>query len=105
MPKQRNMRQGTGALVVPMFCAVLTAYFGYNAIFGGRGLLAWGQTERQLIDARLKYAKLHSANQALGHRIALMQDSAIDPDLLEEIARERLRETAPGEVAIPREKR
>jgi cell division protein FtsB len=48
---------------------------------------------------------LRAQREALRHRISLLDDDAIDADLLDEVAHTVLLETRPGEVAVPREKR
>jgi cell division protein FtsB len=83
----------------------VSAYFGYTFIFGERGLLAWRQTQDELRIAKHDLSELHAKREALSHRIALLDGKAIDPDLLEEVARGTLLETRPDEVAVPREKR
>jgi len=56
--------------------------------------------------AALIAPSFHLAQQANRvYRIALLDGKAIDPDLLEEVARGLLLETRPDEVAVPREKR
>ena len=92
-------------MLVPAICCAITLYFGYSGIFGNRGLLAWNATQGRLAMARQELAEIHAKRLALQHRISLLDDSGIDPDLLEEVARGVLLETRPGEVAVPREKR
>ncbi len=92
-------------MIVSVVCCAITLYFGYSGIFGERGLLAWNATQARLAMAKQELAEIHAKRRALEHRISLLDDSAIDPDLLEEVARGVLLETGPGEVAVPREKR
>ncbi len=90
---------------MPAICCAISLYFGYSFIFGERGLLVWRQTQDELKIANADLAQLRAKREALQHRISLLDGKAIDPDLLEEVARGVLLETRPGEVAIPREKR
>jgi cell division protein FtsB len=90
---------------VPAICCAITFYFGYSGIFGERGLIAWNATQSRLALAKQELSEVRAKRLALQHRISLLDDSAIDPDLLEEVARGVLLETRPGEVAVPREKR
>ncbi|MDE2475772.1 MAG: septum formation initiator family protein, partial [Alphaproteobacteria bacterium] len=80
-------------------------YFGYSFLFGERGLIAWRSTQDQLVVARHDLAQLRDRREALQHRISLLDDDNIDPDLLDEVAHNLLLESRPGEVVIPREKR
>lgn len=93
-----------GALVIPAICAAAFTYFGYYTIWGTRGLLALTDTQARLAVARDHLATLVDERQRLEHRIALLKPGAVDPDLVEELSREQLVGSAPGEIAVPRSK-
>jgi cell division protein FtsB len=97
----RNVR----LVLLPAICCAMSFYFGYTVVFGERGVLAWRQTQDQLRIAQQNLASVRARREALQHRISLLDDKALDPDLLEEVARGELLEARPGEVAVPREKR
>jgi len=101
----RRLGRNFSFIVLPAICCAVSLYFGYNFFFGGRGLLAWRQTQDQLSVAKHDLAAVRSRREALAHRISLLDGKAIDPDLLEEVARGMLLQTRPDEVAVPREKR
>jgi cell division protein FtsB len=92
-------------LLLPAICCAISGYFGYSFLFGDRGLIAWRATQDELTLARHDLAKVRERREGLQHRISLLDDDAIDPDLLDEVAHTVLLETRPGEVAVPREKR
>jgi cell division protein FtsB len=92
-------------MLVPVICSAISLYFGYSGIFGERGLIAWNDAQDRLAVAKGDLAKVRGEREALEHRISLLNEKAIDPDLLEEVARGVLLESRPNEVAIPREKR
>ena len=94
----------TSLLIVPAICFTVTAYFGYAGIVGPRGLLAWSETETQLAMNQRELAEIRNERIALQRRIDLLDEDALDPDLLEEVARATLAQGRPGEVAVPREK-
>jgi cell division protein FtsB len=102
---RRHVSEGFGMMVVPAICCAVTLYFGYNGIFGERGILALNNSQAELGVAKRDLADITARRQALQHRIGLLNDNAIDPDLLEEVARGVLLEGRAGDVAIPREKR
>lgn len=91
-----------GALVIPAVCGAAVAYFGYYTIWGTRGLLALTDTQARLAVAQEQLAQLKDDRARLEHRIQLLQPGAVDPDLVEEIARAQLLGSAPGQIAIPR---
>jgi cell division protein FtsB len=105
MQLRRRVRRNFGVIALPAICCAVCLYFGYSGIFGNRGLIAWGQTRAELVDAKGDLSEIRAKREALEHRILLLDGRAIDADLLEEVARSMLLETRPDEVAIPREKR
>jgi len=104
MRMRHRITSTAGLLIVPAICFTVTAYFGYSGIVGPRGLLAWSETEDQLAMSQTELAQIREERIALQRRINLLNEEAIDPDLLEEVARATLAQGRPGEVAIPREK-
>jgi len=105
MHMRRRVRRNFNTIAVPAICCAVCLYFGYSGIFGNRGLIAWSQTRTELAAAKGDLSGSRAKRQALEHRISLLDGRAIDPDLLEEVARSVLLETRRDEVAIPREKR
>lgn len=99
---RRSVTRVFGALVTPAICAAAIAYFGYYLMWGPRGVLALTEAQAKLsvADAQLNDIQQNSAR--LKHRMALL--AAEDPDIIEEIARDQLLGTTPGQVAVPREK-
>jgi cell division protein FtsB len=102
---RRRISRTVRIIILPAICCAVSFYFGYTFLFGERGLLAWRQTQDELETAKRDLALVRAKREALQRRIALIDGKAIDPDLLEEVARGMLLETRPGEVAVPREKR
>ena len=92
-------------MLIPVICCAVSVYFGYSGVFGERGLIAWNDSESKLAVAKRGLNEVRIKREALQHRISLLDDKAIDPDLLEEVARGLLLENRPDEVAVPREKR
>ena len=104
MRMRRRVSRTFSVVIVPAICFAVTFYFGYAGIFGERGLNAWTETRTQLAIANHDLDVIRAKREALQHRISLLDDKAIDPDLLEEVARTVLLETRQGEVAVPRAK-
>ena len=80
----------------------MASYFGYYAIWGGRGLVELLDTQAHLEVQHQQLAQLQQTRERLQHRIKLMQPGSVDPDLVEELARGQLMEGAPGQIAVPR---
>lgn len=94
-----------GALAGPAIASAVISYFGYYTIWGARGLVTLANTQRELAVEREKLAALRIDRERLRHRIELMQPGHADPDLVEEITRDQMLGTAPGQVAVPRNAR
>lgn len=76
------------------------AYFGYHAVNGERGFLAWLEIRRQIEDTRRFAAKVVSQRQAWDDRVRRLQAESLDPDLLDERARVMLNVAQPGDIIV-----
>jgi cell division protein FtsB len=102
---KRSVTRFFGVLVIPAICAAAVAYFGYYALWGSRGLLALADVQARLSVQQEQLAALKDGRVRLQHRIQLLQQGSEDPDLIEEITRGQLLGSAPGQIAVPRDKR
>jgi cell division protein FtsB len=78
---------------------LLLFYFGFHALHGQRGLLAWVDVNRELQEARAALDVAKAENARLSRLVEGLQPDRLDPDLLEEELR-RLGYVSPGEVVI-----
>ena len=77
-----------GRKILPMVLAAsVIGYFGYHALHGERGFLAWRELRRDLVVVQRVEAKLAAERTQLDRRTALLRTDNLDPDLLEERAR------------------
>jgi cell division protein FtsB len=94
--------QGLGtATAVLMISAALTLYFGWFALYGRHGLVNYAKIQRE---AELRQADLNriaAERKSLERRVNLLKPESIDPDLLEERARDTLGLTGPNELVLP----
>ena len=63
---------------------LVIAYFGYHALHGERGLLAWIDHSRLVELRRHELAELQVHRDRLRSRVNGLQENRISPDLLEE---------------------
>ena len=77
------------------------AYFGYHALHGSYGFLAYIDTSRQLEVANQELAALEQELAAVGSDVAAFQPDSLDRDRLEEQLR-LLGYVRPNEVIILR---
>ncbi len=102
MQMRRRLSENMGLLIIPVICGAICFYFGYAGIVGPRGLLAWSDAQAELTIAERDLAGIRTERQALQHRITLLDDKALDADLLAEVARGVLSQGGPGEIVVPR---
>jgi cell division protein FtsB len=78
----------------------LALYFGFHAVNGSRGLIAWQQLGRDLEAAQRELASLRAERAALEHKVQRLRSDSLDPDLIDELARRRLSLVDPFDVII-----
>ena len=100
---RRSVTRFFSASVIPAVCCAVISYFGYYAVFGARGYDALHTTDTQLTGENLKLASLRADRERLQHRVDLLEPGHVDPDMVEEVAREQLLNSAAGQVAVPRD--
>lgn len=101
---RRSVMRIFGLSVVPAICLGASAYFGYFALWGERGAFALAQTKAHLAVEQEQLAALKGDRLALQHRIQLLEPGSVDPDMVEELAREQMLDSSPGQIAVPRAK-
>ena len=102
MGEKRNIGLIRRAFWPAMALLVVGNFAGY-AVAGPNGLLAWGGYHRDLEARKAELAKLDAERQQLRHRSALLDPRKADPDLAEEMVRDRLGLVRNDEVIIPLE--
>jgi cell division protein FtsB len=95
---RRYLRQ----IAVPLIGASLMGYFGYHAIQGDRGLMAWLTLKQQLRQADAQLASLQGEQLTLANRVQRMSPATLDSDLLDEQTRLMLNYARDDEVVIMR---
>jgi cell division protein FtsB len=101
---KRSVVRFFGASVLPAICAAMIAYFGYYALSGTRGYHAYANVSTELAARKQKLASIRGERMRLEHRIGLLESGHVDRDMVEEVEREQLLGSAPGQIAVPREK-
>lgn len=75
-------------IIVPQVLAVgVIGYFGYHAVQGERGFLAYLHLSQQLAEAEVVAAAVAAERDELGGKVDRLRSGSLDPDLLEERAR------------------
>jgi len=100
MSAMSELRRRARHVVGPVLWAALAGYFGYHAVQGDRGLIAWYRVTQQLEEAKATLAEAQAERTALRKRVNLLRPDGLDPDILEERARLTLNMVRPDEVII-----
>jgi cell division protein FtsB len=83
-----------------LFAYGLAIYFGYHAMIGSRGLLAWRQLSRDIEASEQDLAAVRAERQALEEKVRRLRPGSLDPDLIDELARRQLSLAGPSDVII-----
>ena len=78
----------------------MVVFFGFHTIAGERGIMARPHLERKIMLAEEQLAVLKKQKEVLENRVGLLQQGAVDADMLGEIARSDLGLYAPGDLII-----
>ena len=80
--------------------SLLVLYFAYHAFAGEQGLGHWSDMQSRLSDKRQELAEIQAANDQLRGDIARLTPGTVDPDLVEELARDDLGYVYPDEIVV-----
>jgi cell division protein FtsB len=96
--KQSKLRP----LLVPGGCLLLLAYFAYHAVEGEYGLFALDRLKAREAALQRELAELKERRAPLERRVALMRPASLDPDMIDERARQALNMVHRNDVVILR---
>jgi cell division protein FtsB len=75
-------------------------YFAFHAYNGDRGLIAKEAYKAQMATLSQELADVRRDKAQWSHRVALLRSGNLDPDLLDERAREMLNASHPNDVKL-----
>lgn len=87
-------------VVGPLIAIGLLGYFIYHIIQGERGLLSWRQLNNKISIAESRLNELSQEQETLEMKVRLMRPESLDPDMLDEQAREKLNFVGKDEIVI-----
>ena len=100
MQVSREFSRRLKSLAAQLLGACVAGYFIYHAVQGDRGILAWLRVTQQLEAAQVELTQSAIDRAALEQRVALLNNSSLDLDMLEERARIMLNFSDPDDVVI-----
>lgn len=95
-----EIRKRARHIAGPVFAIAVFSYFAYHSIQGDRGFIAWLQLTQQVEIAQATLEKVSNERSALEHRARLLRPDNLDPDMLDERARQVLSLVRPDELVI-----
>lgn len=101
MAKRRNVWDLVKRAAGPAAALLVIVFFGGYALAGPNGVIAWGDYRRQLGAKQAELARLEARKQVIEHRVALLDPRKANPDLADELIRERLGYAHPDDIIIP----
>jgi cell division protein FtsB len=88
------------ALGLYAVAALFIGYFGVNAYTGKNGINARQELDQQISDLASEVARVKVERERWERRVALLKADRIDPDMLDERARQLLNYLDPHELTI-----
>ena len=86
MTGSSTVRRRLRAVWQPLMAIAVLGYFGFHALHGDRGLLAYQELGQQLAVAQSVHAEVRMEKEKLQARVAALRPESLDPDMLEERA-------------------
>ena len=96
-PRLRSFFTGLGLYAL---AAALIGYFGLNAYSGDHGLRAREQMDKQIASLTDQLAQATAERDAWQRRIRLLKSDSVDPDMLDERARDLLDYADPHDLVL-----
>jgi cell division protein FtsB len=100
-----ELRRRARHIAVPALGGCVLAYFAYHTVQGDRGLLSYLRLSNEVARAEAAVTDLTAERRELQHRANLLDEDAVDLDMLEERLRLDLQMIRPDEVVIFRQDR
>ena len=95
-----ELRRGAKFAALPLLAVACIAYFGYHAVEGDRGLVAWLRLGQQVQKIQTRIEVNKAEIDRLERRVALLKPKGLDRDMLDERARAVLGLAHPDEITI-----
>nr|WP_321456986.1 septum formation initiator family protein [uncultured Cohaesibacter sp.] len=87
-------------LSLPLFFLLVLSYFVYHTLHGSYGVYALADMKGQADMLEADLLDLRYQREAAEHRIALLRNDTLDPDMMDERARAYLDVANPNEIVI-----
>lgn len=85
---------------LPAACIGIVGYFGFHAVAGPTGVMAWRDYRAERVQVEAEAAQLKEAKAALERQVALLDPRRVDPDYADELVRKNLGVVRPDEIVV-----
>ena len=100
MVSRARLKSFLTGLALYAMAAALIGYFGVNAYTGKYGLNARQELDQEIIALTSELARLKRERADSEHRVSLLRSDRVDPDMLDERARELLDFADPRDLIL-----
>ena len=100
---RRRVRSQAAGLIIPAIALLMLGYFVWHGLHGANGYFGRERLEAQAAELEEEVASLQAERRLLERHVALLRPESLDPDMLEERAREILNLAHPNDILIMRE--
>ena len=100
MVSRARLKSVLTGLALYMMAAAIVGYFGVNAYTGKYGLNARQELDQEIIALTSELARLKRERAEGEQRVSLLRSEKIDPDMLDERARQLLDYADPRDVTM-----
>ncbi len=73
--------------IVPCLVGAIFIYFVFHLLYGSRGLFAYWNIKKQLVESRSYLCNLQAKSLRIGNDVKLLSSGSLDLDMLDEKAR------------------
>ncbi|HEY9080749.1 septum formation initiator family protein [Magnetovibrio sp.] len=96
----RELKVRAGQIAGPVIGMTVVVYFAYHAVQGDRGLLALGKLRGEVNTLQAEVLDVRNERFELEKKVHMLRPETLDPDLLEERARDLLGFGKPDEWIV-----
>ena len=96
----REIKRRLKAAIAPLIFLSLVGYFGWNAVQGNHGLVAYAQRQQILAQAKADKAQSKADKDAWDLRVAALRSRHLDADMLDERSRAMLNLANPNDIIV-----
>jgi cell division protein FtsB len=95
-----ELKRRAQMMIAPAIFLAITGYFGWNAVQGDRGLVAYAQRQELLHQVVVDQDAARAERDGWETRVAGLRARHLDPDTLDERARAMLNLAEPNDVIV-----